>query len=62
MNDKPVIRKPEVIQEEIDDFYRYLNGIPEQLRANGAFNSYEQRKIELNRELVVSRLDYLKNN
>ncbi len=55
MNDEPIIRKPAIIQEEIDDLRRYLNGIPEQLRTSGAFNSYEQRLVELNRELVVSR-------
>jgi hypothetical protein len=55
MSDEPIIRKPAIIQEEIDDLRRYLNGIPEQLRTSGAFHSYEQRMVELNRELVVSR-------
>jgi len=55
MNDEPMIRKPAIIQEEIDDLRRYLNGIPEPLRTSGAFHSYEQRLVELNRELVVSR-------
>ena len=55
MSDEPIIRKPAIIQEEIDDLRRYLNGIPEQLRTSGAFNSYEQRMVELNRELVASR-------
>ena len=55
MSDEPIIRKPAIIQEEIDDLRRYLNGIPEQLKTSGAFNSYEQRIVELNRELVASR-------
>ncbi|MBI1923970.1 hypothetical protein HYR99_06940 [Candidatus Poribacteria bacterium] len=55
MSDEPIIRKPAIIQEEIDDLRRYLNGIPEQLRTSGAFNSYEQRMVDLNRELVASR-------
>ena len=56
MSEEPIIRKPAIIQEEIDDLLQYLNGIPEQLRTSGAFNAYEQWLVELKEELVASEL------
>ena len=56
MSEEPIIRRPAIIQEEIDDLLRYLNGIPERLRTSGAFNAYEQRLIGLKEELVASEL------
>jgi hypothetical protein len=54
MRDWTIVRKPSIIQEEIDDLRRYLRALPEQFRTGWAFNSYERRIIELSKELRES--------
>lgn len=48
------LRDPSVIREELNDLVQYLSGIPDEVRQNGAFASYEQRAAELSRELILS--------
>lgn len=43
-------RNLSVIREEIEDLSHYLDGLPEKLKAGGAFVSYEKRLIQLHRE------------
>ena len=62
MNDSLSLREVATIQEEISDLSEYLDGLPKELRNNGAFRSYEYRMVDLNRELAQSMLyhTYLK--
>ena len=57
MSNEVLIRKPEVIQEEIDELHRYLNGIPKELRSRGVFSSYEHRMDKLKKEFVRANLE-----
>lgn len=50
------IRDPALMREELDDLVSYLNGLPDEVRRNGAFGAYEQRAGELSRELVFTDL------
>jgi len=47
-------RQEALILEEIDDLSKYLEGIPETVRARGIFEAYYDRLDELQEELVQS--------
>jgi hypothetical protein len=49
-----VRRSSELIQSEMSDLARYLEGLPAELRASGALRSYEARLSQLENELLVA--------
>jgi len=50
------VRAQELIQEELAELRRYLEGIPGEIKAGGAFAAYERRAAELTRELIMAQL------
>jgi hypothetical protein len=48
------LRDPGVVKEELRDLTAYLDGLPEEIRASGGFDSYERRVGELSRELMLN--------
>lgn len=47
-------REPSIVKEELRDLAAYLDGLPADVRRSAAFQPYEQRAAELNRELILS--------
>ena len=53
-----VRRHEELIEEEIRDLSKYLDGLPTALRDSGAFDAYEARLTQLRQELARARLQH----
>ena len=54
------LQQEELVLEEIHDLSKYLDGIPEAIRATGLFAAYQARLVALQEEVIQKTLASLK--